>query len=248
MTGVFSNYACYYDALYHDKDYAAEAGYFAGLVRRFEKEPSRSLLEFGAGSGGHQREFVLLGFDTIGVELSEEMCAIALERGSHVVSGDFKTYLHGETFDTVMALFHVVSYLTTNEDIDAGFRNARAHLAPGGLFVFDVWHEDAVVSQKPETRVKKITTDELYIVRIAEPTWRPEQKTVQVNYTIFAKQHGEELSENTVEAHLMRYFSVQDIRDFAERNGFDVLTIEETLTGAPVTEGSWGISAVLRAV
>ena len=50
------------------------------------------------------------------------------------------------------------------------------------------------------------------------------------------------------ESHLMRYFSIQDLQDFAERNGFDVLTIEETLTGAPVTEDAWGVSAVLKAI
>ena len=248
MSGVFSNYARYYDALYHDKNYAAEAEYFAGLVRRYEKEPCITLLEFGAGSGGHQREFVGRDFDAIGVELSEEMCSIATERGSRVVLGDFRTYSHGEAFDTVMALFHVVSYLTTHHDIDAGFTNARRHLKPGGLFVFDVWHEDAVVSQQPETRVKRITTGELDIVRIAEPTWTPEQKTVLVDYTIFAKQSGDPLWEETAESHLMRYFSVQDLHDCAERNGFGVLTIEETLTGAPVTKDSWGISAVLQAI
>lgn len=248
MSGVFSNYARYYDALYHDKDYAAEAEYFAGLVRRYEKKTSRTLLEFGAGSGGHQSDLMRLGFDPVGVELSEDMCGIATERDSRVVVGDFRTYSHGGTFDTVVALFHVVSYLTTDDDIDAGFTNARRHLEPGGLFVFDVWHENAVISQQPETRVKRITTGELDIVRIAEPTWTPEQKTVLVEYTIFAKQPGETLWEDTTESHLMRYFSVQDLHDCAERNGFDVLTIEETLTGAPVSENSWGISAVLQAI
>ena len=248
MSGVFSNYARYYDALYQDKDYAAEAEYFAGLVRRYEKEPSRTLLEFGAGSGGHQRELMPLGFDPVGVELSDDMCGIATKRGSRVVVGDLRTYSHERTFDTVMALFHVVSYLTTDDDIGAGFTNARRHLEPGGLFVFDVWHEDAVVSQQPDTRVKRITTNELDIVRIAEPTWAPEQKTVLVKYTIFAKQPGDTLWENMAESHLMRYFSVQDLHACAERNGFDVLTIEETLTGAPVSENSWGISAVLQAI
>jgi hypothetical protein len=32
---VFADYARYYDLLYRDKDYAAEAEYVAGLIRKF---------------------------------------------------------------------------------------------------------------------------------------------------------------------------------------------------------------------
>lgn len=247
MTGVFSNYSRYYDSLYHEKDYAAEAAYFVRLFRRFETQDTKSLLEFGAGSGGHQREFVQLGFESAGVELSEQMCEVAKERGSRVLLGDFRSYVHGEIFDAVVALFHVVSYLSADQDIEAGFTNARAHLDPGGLFVFDVWHADAVISQKPETRVKRVRTNKLDIVRIAEPTCIPEQKIVVVNYTIFAKQLGESLWEQTEEHHAMRYFSVEDLHKFAGRSGFEVLTVEETITGKPATKDSWGVSAVLRA-
>lgn len=247
MSGVFSNYARYYDSLYRNKDYAAEASYVANLFKRFEANETRSLLEFGAGSGGHQREFVALGFNSVGVELSEKMCEIAKERGSRVIVGDFRSYSHGQIFDTVVALFHVVSYLSRDEDVEAGFTNARSHLDPGGLFVFDVWFEDAVVFQRPETRVKRICTDDLDIVRIAEPTWVPEQKVVVVDYTIFATRLGQRLWERTEESHAMRYFSIDDLHKFAERTGFELLTVEETLTGGLVTQDSWGVSVVLRA-
>ena len=42
--------------------------------------------------------------------------------------------------DAVVSLFHVVSYQTTNGRVLDMFRNARDHLEPGGLFLFDVWY------------------------------------------------------------------------------------------------------------
>ena len=247
MSDVFSNYARYYDALYHDKDYAAEAEYFSTLIRRFETAPTTTLLEFGAGSGAHQEAFRQRGYTIHGVELSADMCQLARERGADVRLGDFRDYEHPEKVDAVLALFHVVNYLTSDDDFLAGFANARKHLDTGGLFVFDIWFEDAVVSEQPETRVKRVSANGLDIVRIAEPVWKPSEKTVEVNYTIFAKEHGETRWEMTSESHLMRYLSLEDVRRLASESGFDLLHAEATITGQTPSSSTWGVSIVLAA-
>ena len=54
------------------------------------------------------------------------------------------------TFDAVIALFHVVSYQTTEHDLRATFATAARHLNPGGVLLFDVWHGPAVLAQQPE--------------------------------------------------------------------------------------------------
>ncbi len=247
MTGVFSNYARYYDALYHDKDYTAEAEYFSGLIRRFESTPTTTLLEFGAGSGAHQAALRELGYNITGVELSEDMCELASQRGANVAIGDFRDYDHPETVDAVLALFHVVNYLTSDSDLRAGFANARRHLKPGGLFVFDMWFEDAVVSEQPETRVKRVSANGLDVVRVAEPQWNKLDKTVQVNYSVFAKEHGQTLWEMSEESHLMRYLSLEDVKQIASETGFEVSHAEETLTGVAPSPLTWGVSVVLAA-
>ncbi len=247
MSGVFSNYARYYDALYHDKDYATEAEYFGSLIRQFETIPTTTLLEFGAGSGAHQAAFRNLGYAITGVELSEDMLELARQRGAEVVLGDFRDYEHPETVDAVLALFHVVNYLATEADLAAGFANARRHLKPGGLFVFDMWFENAVVSEEPETRVKRVSANGLDIVRAAEPSWNKLDKTVQVNYTVFAREQGQTLWEMAEESHLMRYLSLEDVKRIASETGFELSHAEETLTGAPPNSSTWGVSVVLVA-
>ena len=247
MSGVFSDYARYYDALYHDKDYTGEAEYFSRLIRRFEKIPTKSVLEFGAGSGAHQAAFRQLGYTIHGVELSADMFQLADERGANVRLGDFRDYEHPEEVDAVLALFHVVNYLTSDDDLRAGFANAREHLDTGGLFVFDIWFEDAVVSEHPETRVKRVSANGLDIVRVAEPAWNPSLKNVEVNYTVFAKEQGQTLWEMTEESHLMRYLSREDVQRLAMASGFEVLHAQESMPLAAPSCSTWGLSMVLAA-
>lgn len=136
MTGVFADYARYYDALYSGKDYEAEALYFHLLIQKYGELETRKILEFGAGTGKHQLAFTQLGYSAEAVEPSQEMCKIGTIAGARIRPGDFQSYRHPEKVDAVLALFHVVSYLTADEDLLRAFENARSHLVRGGFVCF----------------------------------------------------------------------------------------------------------------
>ena len=172
MPGLFEAYSRYYDLLYTDKDYIGEVDYVAatlagnGITRG-------SLLEFGSGTGKHGRLLAAKGFEVVGIERSPEMLAIAINSSNPPLTpgadfnnhtragsfacqvGDIRSVRVGRTFDAVLALFHVVSYQTTNDDVRAVFASAADHLPKGGLFLFDVWHGPAVLTQRPAVRVKQ---------------------------------------------------------------------------------------------
>ena len=79
--GVFDAYAAYYDLLYRDKDYAGEAAYVHGLIRRYAPG-ARDILELGCGTGRHAEALMDLGFRVTGVDRSGEMVARARERAA----------------------------------------------------------------------------------------------------------------------------------------------------------------------
>ena len=62
---VFDEYARYYDRLYRDKDYQAEADYVAGLIQRFNPN-AHSILELGSGTGIHAALLAEKGFTVHG--------------------------------------------------------------------------------------------------------------------------------------------------------------------------------------
>src|SRR5215467_322349 len=159
-TSNFQKYSTYYDLLYRDKDYTAEAQYVARTIRSATPD-AHSVLEFGSGTGRHGRLLAAMGFDVHGIERSADMVAVASAASCGGASGSFTCEVGdicratlGRTFDAVISLFHVVSYQTTNQALQAAFRVAADHLAPGGQFLFDVWHGPAVLSQRPSERVK----------------------------------------------------------------------------------------------
>ena len=72
MQKNFDAYGKYYDLLYSDKDYEAEAKYVLDLLRK-ENPKQDSLLELGCGTGRHATLFAQSGLEVTGVERSERM-------------------------------------------------------------------------------------------------------------------------------------------------------------------------------
>lgn len=244
----FDAYGRYYDLLYRDKDYAAEVDYIASLLER-AGIAGPELLEFGSGTGKHARLLAERGYRVTGIERSAEMVSQALPfPGVSYQQGDIRTVRLGRTFDAVLSLFHVVSYQTTNADVQAVFARAAEHLAAGGLFVFDVWYSPAVYAQRPAVRVKRLSGDGVEITRLAEPELYPNDNRVDVHYTIFARDTATGAVLVLTETHPMRHFSLPELDLLAAGAGFERLRAEAFLSGNPPGEASWGLCLVLRKV
>lgn len=243
---VFDAYSRYYDLLYRDKDYAGEAGYVHGLLTRHGRSAG-DLLELGSGTGRHGRLLAQHGWRVHGIERSAAMVAQATQgEGFTCQVGDIRTARMQRTYDAVLSLFHVVSYQTGNEDVQAVFARAAEHVGSGGLFVFDFWYSPAVYAQRPAVRVKRMADDQIEITRIAEPAVHPEENRVDVHYTIYARDRASGAVQTLAEVHPMRHFSLPEIDLLAAASGFQRVAAEEFLTGRLPGEDTWGVCVVLR--
>jgi SAM-dependent methyltransferase len=252
---IFQRYSRYYDLLYRDKNYAKEVEYVVGMLRSC-LPAARGILEFGSGTGRHGRLLAAEGYSVFGVERSDTMAASAKRicddgepnyAGSFdCVQGDVRTANIGRTFDVVLALFHVVSYQTSNDDLLLTFSNAGRHLRRGGVFLFDVWHGPAVLTKRPDVRVKRVEDDAALLTRIAEPALDTQASVVNVHYTMLveSKTNGEFIRFG--EEHCMRYLFPTEIDMLARQSGFEVERSEEFLTGAKPSESTWGVTYLLR--
>jgi SAM-dependent methyltransferase len=252
---VFNQYGAYYDLLYKDKDYAAEADYVAATLRK--ASPSvRDLLEFGAGTGRHGRLLARRGFSVVGIENSEAMALSGRQNpetkddfGDGAFSceiGDIRSFKINVKFDAVISLFHVVSYQTSDHDLFSVFANAAHHLKRNGLFFFDVWHGPAVFAQKPAVRVKRGEDDNVRLIRLAEPFLDADAHVVTVTYTLFVESKQSGKLHRFEEQHQVRYFFPTEIEALANQTGFSVELSEEFLTGAIPSDKTWGVAYLLR--
>jgi SAM-dependent methyltransferase len=247
----FQRYSVFYDLLYRDKDYAAEARYVAGKICEI-KPDAGAILELGSGTGHHGRLLAGMGFDVHGIERSGEMVVIAQSHKVEAATGSFTCEVGdicdatlGRTFDAVISLFHVISYQTSNEALRAAFAVAAAHLKPGGVFLFDVWHGPAVLTLGATERVKEVEDDLHRVRRTARPTVDTNQSTVKVVFDMECEdKRSGELSRFS-EDHLMRYLFPSEIDLLARACGLRVVSFEEFLTGYAAAPSTWGVAYFL---
>jgi SAM-dependent methyltransferase len=252
---VFDAYARYYDLLYRDKDYAAEARYVAGLLSRHAPS-ARSLLDVGCGTGRHARHLAELGYTVHGIDRSASMLATAASlretlpnavRGRLSFSeGDARSYRANRRYDAVLALFHVASYQTEAEDLHGLFETAAEHLAGGAVFIFDFWYGPAVLTVRPEVRVKRLEDDHVHVTRIAEPTLHADRNRVDVHYQVFVRDRASGAVHVVEETHRMRYLFQPEVEACLERERLDRVAVEEWLTARAPGLDTWGVCCVGR--
>jgi SAM-dependent methyltransferase len=99
-------------------------------------------LEFGIGTGRIALPLARRGVSVHGIELSKAMVArLRAKPGGEDIGvsiGDFATTTVDGTFTVAYLVFNTIMNLTTQRAQVACFRNAAAHLEPGGCFVIEV--------------------------------------------------------------------------------------------------------------
>ena len=153
----FKEYSNYYDLLYKDKDYIIEIEYLNKIIASlFEK--NISILDIGCGTGIHANLLREKGHTVHGMDISEDMLENAKTNFCKDIDftlGDIRDFKINKKFDLISSLFHVMSYQTTNQDLENSFKAINDHLNPNGYFIFDCWYGPAVINDKPIVRVKK---------------------------------------------------------------------------------------------
>jgi len=249
MMDNFKLYSQYYDLLYQKKNYFQEVEYVHSLIENYFSGNAKELLDLGSGTGKHGKLFAARGYNVLGLERSTEMVAVANTnkyKNFNSIQGDITDFSLNKQFDVVTALFHVISYVNYNQDIEAVFKNVHLHLKPLGVFIFDVWYSPAVYTQKPVTRIKRLNNDLIELTRIAEPEVDHNANVVTVNYHIFIKDLNNNQIKEIKEIHPMRHFSIPEIQLYADKYSFEVLKVEEFLSSNPPADDTWGVCFVLR--
>ncbi|MFL5768010.1 MAG: class I SAM-dependent DNA methyltransferase [Actinomycetota bacterium] len=99
-------------------------------------------LELGIGTGRIALPLATRGVRVSGIDLSQAMIAKLQEKpGSDAIDvtiGDFSTTRVDGSFSLAYLVYNTIENLTTQEAQVACFRNAAAHLEPGGSFVIEV--------------------------------------------------------------------------------------------------------------
>lgn len=139
---MYADFAFIYDK-FQDIDYNSFTEYYKLLFKRFGVSP-KSIVDLGCGSGNITIPLARQGCSVTGVDLSEDMLALAaqkaFEQGLNIlfINGDMTEFTAAEYADAAVCALDGVNYLTNDGDLERLFRRVAEYLNKGGIFIFDL--------------------------------------------------------------------------------------------------------------
>lgn len=140
----YSEFASVYDLLTENVEYEKRAEYFCSLLTE-NGSGGGLLLDLACGTGSLSVEFAKKGYSVIGIDLCEEMLAIAqnkkydsgLNNVMFLCQDMRELDLYG-TIDCCVCALDSLNHLTSEEDLLRAFRSVSLFMNDGGAFVFDM--------------------------------------------------------------------------------------------------------------
>ena len=185
------------------------------------------LLDLGCGTGEHLGKLSKFGIKCVGLDSSASMLDIARKRFPHkihFIKKDMKNIDYYNEFDIIISLFGSFNYLTNNAEIEKTLWNAWRALKPEGIAIFEIWNTIPVetIKNKSKSLISKTVYNNVTIDR--ERGFKfipyPDKSIVEVDYTYTIK-NGKG-STALIDKHIMRTFTIDEIKAFIDKNGFKV--------------------------
>ncbi len=244
----FNDYSKYYDLLYKEKNYYDEVQYINEIIK-LNCPNSKSLLDIGCGTGKHANLLQQLGYNIDGIDLSETMLEIAKNKfGENInfYNADIRKFDLNKKYDTIISLFHVLSYQVKNHDLDSAFESVYKHLNDGGYFIFDCWYGPGVMNDPPSIRVRNMKDEEVEIIRISEPDINYNNSTVDVNFKIIINDLKTDKVKILHEKHPMRYLFKNEIEFLANKYNFKIVSFYSWMSFDVPNKNDWQVVFVLK--
>ena len=206
------------------------------------------VVDLGCGTGTLTQMLYKKGYDMIGIDNSEEMLSVAMEKRE--ASGDEILYLLQDmrelelysTVGTVVSVCDSVNYILEEDELLETFQLVNNYLYPGGIFIFDfntVYKYEQVIG---DTTIAENREDCSFIW---ENYYHPEEEINEYDLTVFVQEEGERFRRFT-ETHYQRGYTAEQMTALVEAAGMKVLLIKDSDTDGPVTEDSQRIYLVAR--
>ena len=132
-----------------DPQYRAVFANYNDILNEVANASNGAVLEFGVGTGNLTKKLLEAGHDVIGIEPSEAMREIALEKFPDLtlLEGDFITFPEVKSADSIVSTYAFHHLTDSEKEIAVG--NFSVILPPGGKIVFgDTMFESEAVKKK----------------------------------------------------------------------------------------------------
>ena len=259
---AYTDFASVYDEFMDNTPYEQWAEFIVSKIKQYgvskpvtgkesALESEKNLvLDLGCGTGTLAQLLCRLGYDMIGVDNSEDMLRIAMDKAAQ--SGDEIMYLLQDmrelelysTVGTVVSVCDSVNYILEEDELLEVFKLVNNYLFPGGMFLFDfntVYKYQTVIG---DTTIAENREDCSFIW---ENYYYEDEQINEYDLTIFVKDE-EELFRRFHENHYQRGYDADTMIRLVEEAGMEVVEVLDADTKQAITPESERIYIIAKEV
>ena len=208
-----------YDRLTNDVNYEATVAFYNEILRREGLRP-RTAVDLACGTGSVTAILARQGLDVIGVDLSEEMLTVAMEKVMDMgcpprfVCQPLQALKLPRGVDLAVCALDSLDYITEPKDCAEAIRRVYKALNPGGIFIFDVNTPEKL--QAMDGQVFLDEDDDVYCVWRGE--FDPSTNICSYGMDLFQR-HGA-VWERSFEEHREYAYSQEQLTQYLKNAGF----------------------------
>lgn len=244
---AYTSFAEVYDRFMDNIPYKDWCEYVTGLLNEYGIRDGL-ILDLGCGTGSLTELLAERGYDMIGVDNSEDMLQIAMDKREK--SGKDILYLMQdmrgfELYGTVRAVLSIcdcMNYILEYEDMVEVFRLVNNYLDPGGIFIFDL---NTIYKYETLMGESTIAEDREECSFIWDNYYDKESKINEYDLSLFIRQE-EDLYRKYTENHYQRAYSLEEVKLAINEAGMDFVSAFDAFTQNPVKDTSERIYIIAR--
>lgn len=230
---AYTTFANVYDKFMDNVPYEEWTEYIISLLNK-EGISEGIVLDLGCGTGNVTQLLAKAGYDMIGVDGSEDMLAIAMEKKrslsnlEHDILYLCQDMREFELYGTVAGIVSVcdcINYIIEPDDLLTVFRLVWNYLDYDGVFVFDLNSQYKYSQLLADNTFAENGEDASFIW---ENYYDDESKINEYDLTLFIKE-GQQYTRYE-EVHEQRSYSIEEISDMLKEAGLELLHVYDAFT------------------
>ena len=245
---AYTSFASVYDTFMDNIPYEEWTEYVKGLLTEYGIADGL-IAELGCGTGNVTERLASAGYDMIGIDNSEEMLDIAMDKKAE--SGQDILYLlqdmrEFELYGTVKAVISIcdsINYITEEDDLLEVFRLVNNYLDPKGIFVFDF---NTVYKYRDVMGNQTIAEDREDCSFIWDNYYYEDESINEYELSLFIKEKDSGLYRKYQETHFQKAYELATIRRLIEQSGLEYITAYDAFTRNAPTGESERIYVIAR--
>lgn len=244
---AYTSFASVYDMFMDNIPYGEWCAYLTSLLKEYGVEDG-ILLDLGCGTGSLTELLAQEGYDMIGVDFSEDMLQITMEKREE--SGLPILYLlqdmrEFELYGTVRAVVSIcdsMNYILDYGELVQVFSLVNNYLDPGGIFIFDLNTEYKYREILAQSTIAEDREESSFIW---DNDYDETERINEYDLTLFIKEDGD-LYRKYRETHFQRAYTLDEAAAAAKEAGMEFVAAYDAFTREAPGETSERIYIIVR--